>query len=155
MATTAMTSPLDPSAVKQAIDLVHKGRQGEATDVEGTISDLIARKLVEWVILHGEDGSSEFSRYAAFITANPSWPGIETMRRRAEAVIWQENTDPQAVIDFFRASNRTPPKGTSRWRGRCSRGATYPAPRRFYVRRGETTALPAISKPRRAGHSPV
>jgi hypothetical protein len=33
-----------------------------------------------------EDGSSEFSRYAAFINANPSWPGIETMRRRAEAV---------------------------------------------------------------------
>jgi hypothetical protein len=47
MATTATTSPLDLTAVKQAIDLVHKGRQGEATDVEGTISDLIARKLVE------------------------------------------------------------------------------------------------------------
>ena len=111
MATTATTSPLDLTAVKQAIDLVHKGRQGEATDVEGTISDPVARKLVEWVILHSEDGSSEFSRYAAFITANPSWPGIETMRRRAEAVMWQENTDPQAVIDFFRAEQPHTAKG--------------------------------------------
>ncbi len=111
IATTTTTSPLDLSAVKQAIDLVRKGRQGEATDVEGTISDPVARKLVEWVILHSEDGSSEFSRYAAFIVANPSWPGIEAIRRRAEAVLWQENTDPQAVIDFFRAEQPHTAKG--------------------------------------------
>ena len=111
IATTTTTSPLDLSAVKQAIDLVRKGRQGEATDVEGTISDPVARKLVEWVILHSEDGSSEFSRYAAFIVANPSWPGIEAIRRRAEAVMWQENTDPQAVIDFFRAEQPHTAKG--------------------------------------------
>ena len=87
--------------MKQAIDLVRKSRQGEATDVEGTISDPVARKLVEWVILHSEDGSPDFSRYAAFIAANPSWPGIETLRRRAEAVMWQQHIDPLAVIEFF------------------------------------------------------
>ena len=81
-----------------------KNRQGEATDVEHTISDPLARKLVEWVILHSEDGSSDFSRYAAFIAANPSWPGIETLRRRAEAVMWQDRVDPLAIIDFFRTA---------------------------------------------------
>jgi soluble lytic murein transglycosylase len=111
LAPSTATSPLDLSAVKQAIDLVRKNRPGEASDIEGTISDPVARKLVEWVILHGEDGSDDFARYAAFIAANPSWPGIETMRRRAEAVMWQEHIDPQAVIDFFRAGPPHTAKG--------------------------------------------
>ena len=84
LAASTNTSPLDLAAVKQAIDLVRKNRQDEATSVEGTISDPLARKLVEWVILRSEDGSSDFSRYAAFIAANPSWPSIATLRRRAE-----------------------------------------------------------------------
>ena len=97
--------------MKQAIDLVRKNRQGEATDVERTISDPVARKLVEWVILRSEDGSSDFSRYAAFIAANPSWPGIEALRRRAEAVMWQDHIDPVAVIDFFRSEQPHTAKG--------------------------------------------
>ena len=110
-ATTPTTSPLDLSAVKQAIDLVRKNRQSEATDVEHTISDPVARKLVEWVILRSEDGSSDFSRYAGFIAANPSWPGIEALRRRAEAVMWQDHIDPVAVVDFFRSEEPHTAKG--------------------------------------------
>ncbi len=102
-AATATTSPLDLAAVKQAIDLVRKNRQDEATNIEATISDPLARKLVEWIILRSEDGSNNFSRYAAFIAANPSWPSITILRRRAESVMWQERTDPRSVIAFFGA----------------------------------------------------
>jgi len=100
-AATAATSPLDLSAVKQALDLVRKNRQDEATATANSITDPLARKLVEWVILRSEDGSNDFSRYSAFINANPSWPSIPLLRRRAEAALWQESTDPQAVIAFF------------------------------------------------------
>jgi soluble lytic murein transglycosylase len=100
MAASANTSPLDLGAVRQAIDLVHKGRPDEATSVESTISDPLARKLVEWVILHGDD-SVDFSRYVAFLAANPSWPGIVALRRRAEAALWQQHTDPHATVAFF------------------------------------------------------
>jgi soluble lytic murein transglycosylase len=100
-AATAATSPLDLSAVKQAIDLVRKSRQDEATTAESSITDPLARKLVEWVILRSEDGSSDFSRYKDFIAANPSWPGISLLRRRAEATLWQNPPDPQTVIAFF------------------------------------------------------
>ena len=109
--TATATSPLDLTAVRQAIDLVRKNEQGEASDVERSISDPVARKLVEWVILHSEDGSSDFSRYAAFLAANPSWPGMTTMRRRAEAVLWQQQVEPQAVIDFFRGEPPHTAKG--------------------------------------------
>jgi soluble lytic murein transglycosylase len=110
-AATLATSPIDLSAVKQAIDLVRKNRQDEATSVESSITDPLARKLVEWVILRSEDGASEFARYAAFINSNPSWPSIPLLRRRAEAALWQERTDPQTVIAFFSADPPRSAKG--------------------------------------------
>ena len=48
-ASSAMTSPLDLTAVKEAIQLVHRGRGEEATNIEKTITDPVARKLVEWI----------------------------------------------------------------------------------------------------------
>jgi soluble lytic murein transglycosylase len=101
IAPTVATSPLDLTAIKQAIDLVRKNRQDEATNVESSITDPLARKLVEWVILRSEDGSGDFSRYKAFIATNPSWPSIPLLRRRAEATLWQNPPDPQTVIAFF------------------------------------------------------
>jgi soluble lytic murein transglycosylase len=108
---TTATSPLDLSAVKQALDLVRKNRQDEATTAANSITDPLARKLVEWVILRSEDGSSEFSCYSAFINANPSWPSIPLLRRRAEAALWQERTDPQTVIAFFASEPPRSAKG--------------------------------------------
>jgi soluble lytic murein transglycosylase len=105
------TSPLDVTAVKQAIDLVRKNRQDEAIGVEGSITDPVARKLVEWVILRSEDSSASFSRYNAFIAANPSWPSISLLRRRAETVLWQEQSDPQTVLGFFANDPPRSPKG--------------------------------------------
>jgi soluble lytic murein transglycosylase len=102
-ATTSSTSPIDITAVKQAIDLVGKNRADDATNVEGTISDPLARKLVEWVILRSDSGTTDFSRYVNFIAANPSWPSVATLRRRAEGVMWEERIDTQTVIGFFRA----------------------------------------------------
>jgi soluble lytic murein transglycosylase len=101
MAPSSSTSPLDLNAVKQALVLVHKGQTDAATGIESSISDPAARKLVEWAILRSEDNGLDFSRYAAFINANPSWPNIMTLRRRAEAALWQERTDPASVIVFF------------------------------------------------------
>jgi len=110
-AATATTSPLDLSTVKQALDLIRKNRQDEATNLASSITDPLARKLVEWMILRSEDGSSDFSRYSAFINANPSWPSIPLLRRRAEAALWQEHADPQAVVTFFASDAPRSAKG--------------------------------------------
>ena len=110
---------MDITAVKQAIDLVGKNRADDATNVEGTISDPLARKLVEWVILRSDSGATDFSRYVNFIAANPSWPSIALLRRRAEGVAWEERVDPQDGDPASSApSRRTPSKAISRWRGR-------------------------------------
>src|SRR5262249_5598283 len=46
-----------------------------------------------------------------FLNANPSWPSIALLRRRAEAALWQEPTDPQAVIAFFASDQPRSAKG--------------------------------------------
>ena len=99
---SAAASPLsgDLAAVKTAIDLVRKGKTGEATVVEKAIGDPAARKLVEWFILRHPDADANFSRYAAFIADNPSWPSMGLMRRRAEARLWQERSDATTVHSF-------------------------------------------------------
>ena len=144
---TSTTSPLDVAAVKQAIDLVHKNRTDEATSVEGTISDPVARKLVEWAILRSDDADLDFSRYAAFIAANPSWPSISTLRRRAEAALWQQQADPRTVIAFFRKRTAAhAPRAALRWRARCWREATSAGAQRLCAKPGATTASRRTSK---------
>ena len=111
MATSSATSPLDLAAVKQAVDLVGKSRSDEAANLESTISDPLARKLIEWLVLRSDDNTASFSRYSAFIAANPSWPSIVTLRRRAEAVLWQERSDPPTVLAFFKTDPPRTAKG--------------------------------------------
>jgi peptidoglycan lytic transglycosylase len=111
MAPSSTTSPLDIAAVKQAFDLAHKGRTDDATNIENTISDPVARKLVEWLILRADDTDADYTRYAAFIAANPSWPGIISLRRKAESVMWQDRTDPATILAFFRSDPPRTAKG--------------------------------------------
>ena len=111
MATSAATSPLDLNALKQAVDLVGKSRSDEAANLENSISDPLARKLIEWLVLRSDDTTATFARYAAFIAANPSWPSIVTLRRRAEAMLWQERSDPTTVLAFFKTEPPHTAKG--------------------------------------------
>ena len=110
-ATTTTTPPGDVDAVKQAIGLVHAGKTDAATAVERGITDALARKLVEWVILRGDDNGVDFARYNAFITANPGWPGLILFRRRAEAMLWQERAPSTTVRAYFANTRPLSAKG--------------------------------------------
>ena len=50
------------------------------------------RRLVEWTLLRRADSEAGFNRYVAFIGANPDWPSLPLLRRRAEARLWHEPT---------------------------------------------------------------
>jgi soluble lytic murein transglycosylase len=64
------------------------------------IGDPVARKLVEWAILRSDDGA-DFPRYGAFIAANPNWPSIVTLRRKAEATLFQDRVDTSTILKYF------------------------------------------------------
>jgi soluble lytic murein transglycosylase len=94
--------PSDPATlatIKTAIALARKGELAQASDVKESMSDPIARNVVEWAILRSKE--VDFRRYVAFISENPSWPNIGLLRRRAEAALWKERLDPQTVRAYF------------------------------------------------------
>jgi soluble lytic murein transglycosylase len=97
------TSEADIALVKSAIEALRKGGAGKATDVAASISDPAARKLAEWIILRIASGERS-ARYLAFIAANPNWPGVPMLRRRAEALLWAENIKPAQALAFFDGS---------------------------------------------------
>ena len=94
-------SATDLATLKEAITLARNSKTGQVTDLQKTIADPLARKLVEWVLLRSDNNTGDYSRYAAFISANPSWPSIGLLRRRAEAMIWQEQPEPGSVRALF------------------------------------------------------
>ena len=90
----------DLALVKDAIDLARKAKTQEATDIRNRIADPAAQKLVEWYILRHPETIAPFSRYAAFIAANPQWPSAPLLRRRAEARLWEQRSDAATVRGF-------------------------------------------------------
>src|SRR5262249_52003550 len=93
--------PPDVAAAKQAIGLVRQGKSSEASALAKSIGDPVAQTLVEWVLLRSADSAAGFERYAAFIRANPHWPSIPLLRRRAEVRLWQERRDAASVRRFL------------------------------------------------------
>jgi soluble lytic murein transglycosylase len=110
-ATTTSTSAADVALVKRALDLARDQQTSQAVAVQKTIEDPLARKLVEWAILRSDDHEANFDRFAAFIAANPSWPGIGMLRKRAEGGLWDEKRDPATVRAFFGSTKPITPKG--------------------------------------------
>lgn len=90
----------DLATVRDAILAARRGKTSDATDIQGKITDPVGRKLVEWYLLRHSESNAPFSRYAAFVTANPDWPSVTLLRKRAEARMWQERSDPATVHGF-------------------------------------------------------
>lgn len=105
-APTAAPTESDIDATKEAINLARRGKTGAATERRDQIRDSAAQKLVEWMILRSDDNGASFARYAAFVRANPTWPSIGMLRRRAEGQLWSEKREPGTVFAFF--SNQEP-----------------------------------------------
>ena len=106
MAATSSTSQADTDALENVIDLVRKHRPADASQVEATIADPVARKLAEWIILRSDDNGASVERYRAFIAGNPSWPSQTFLRRRLEAALWDDHRDDATVWAWF--ENKSP-----------------------------------------------
>ncbi len=111
VATTTSTPPSDIEQLKRVIEASRKGRETDANASEAAIADPVARKLAEWIILRSDNTNPSFQRYAAFVTANPSWPHAPLFRRRAENALWNDNVDNNEVLAFFAHNPPTTAKG--------------------------------------------
>jgi len=111
IATTSSTSSDDKEALESVIELVRKHKPADATQAEAAISDPLARKLAEWIVLRSDDNGASVERYRAFITANPSWPSQTFLRRRLEAALWDDHRDDATVWSWFETESPISAKG--------------------------------------------
>jgi soluble lytic murein transglycosylase len=99
------------AALKKAIDLARRGRGSEATAIGNAVTDPVAAKLIEWMVLRSETGDFDFQRYAGFAAANPGWPNINQFRRKAEAALWQNGVNDTVVRRYFATTKPLTAKG--------------------------------------------
>jgi soluble lytic murein transglycosylase len=106
VAATSSTSQADTEALASVIELVRKHKSADATQAQAAISDPVAKKLAEWIILRSDDNGASVERYRAFIATNPSWPSQTFLRRRIEAALWDDHRDDATVWAWF--ANESP-----------------------------------------------
>ena len=112
VASSEPISSADVAALDEAVAAARRGKTTQAADLAATISDPVARKLVEWAILRSDDADSvDINRYMAFINENPTWPAIGMLRRRAESTLWTDRRDPAFVRAFFGKDRPVTTKG--------------------------------------------
>ncbi len=111
VAATSSTPQSDKDALASVIDLVRKHKAADATQAQAAISDPVARKLAEWLILRSDDNGASVERYRAFVSANPSWPSQTFLRRRIEAALWDDHRDDATVWSWFENESPISAKG--------------------------------------------
>jgi soluble lytic murein transglycosylase len=111
VATTSSTPQADVDALENVIELVRKHQPVDATQTEAAISDPVAKKLAEWIILRSDNNGVSVERYRAFLTANPSWPSQTFLRRRLEAALWDDNRDEAMAWSWFENQSPVSAKG--------------------------------------------
>jgi peptidoglycan lytic transglycosylase len=111
VAATSSTSQADTGALENVIELIRKHRPDDATQLEATISDPVAKKLAEWIILRSDNNDATVERYRAFLSANPSWPSQTYLRRRLEAALWDDRREDAIVWSWFESESPVSAKG--------------------------------------------
>jgi soluble lytic murein transglycosylase len=111
VASTSSTSASDKEALENVIDLVRKHKSADATQAESAITDPLARKLAEWIVLRSDDNGATVERYRAFVAANPSWPSQTFLRRRIEAALWDDHREDAIVWSWFENESPISAKG--------------------------------------------
>jgi len=101
----AQTPSAEIGSLKIALGLVQQGKSTEALATSSEFRDPAARKLVTWLALRQDWKPVGFDRAHAFLRENPDWPGTTgILRRRAEALLYDEKRDPRTVRAFFQGS---------------------------------------------------
>lgn len=111
VAGSTSTSEQDLATLNRVAELVDDGKGTDATQAAAMLNDPVARTLAEWLILRSGGSGASADRYRQFINSNPDWPGLQALRRRGEASLWDDARDDNTVISFFGSSTPLSAKG--------------------------------------------
>jgi len=83
-AASPLLSPGDRDLYRRAFKAAKRNKWRQARELAARAADPLPAKVVEWMWLGAPGTRAGFERIAAFIAANPDWPGQSRLRRQAE-----------------------------------------------------------------------
>ena len=89
-------------ALKEALANARKGKYSAAFSHAKRDGNPLTRKIVEWQYVQGAKAEAGFDRIAAFMIANPKWPSIDRIRKRAELALYVRPYASAKVISHFK-----------------------------------------------------
>jgi len=109
----AQLSPGDARVWADAFAMADADRFGEARRIASAARDPLPGKVLEWMELLRSSDPADHARLTAFVEANPDWPGIAALRRRAEETM-PPGLPPGEVLRRFREAPPLTAAGTVR-----------------------------------------
>ena len=104
----------DVRIYRDAFRQMDAGRFDLARSAAEAARDRLPAKIIQWSDLSRPDSPASFDVFSAFIRANPSWPALVQMRRRAELVMPQ-NLAAASIREWFSAYPPLTALGTTRF----------------------------------------
>jgi soluble lytic murein transglycosylase len=102
---TPVIPSVDTAGVKEAVTAARQGKSTRATELQRSLGDPVARKLVEWAILRSDDNGADFARYNAFIAANPR-PASTSCGAAPKRCSGRKSPTPPPCADFSPSGSR-------------------------------------------------
>ena len=99
-----MASPVLAMPSGLAIQAVQRALAGDflaAGSLAAQSGDSAAVKLVELIFLRDHGAQAGYQRIHDFLTAAPKWPLTETLLKRAEQALYENNQSPDTVLQYF------------------------------------------------------
>ncbi len=128
-ATAEAPSEAEIRAARAVFSAADQGAWDVVEAMSNEMGSTLVARLARWSVVTRSDDDSTFQELAAFIAENPDWPGVTTLRRRAEAmmpaglpseavVTWFDTFPPltiDGVIRYGDALERADPIAVQRW----------------------------------------
>jgi peptidoglycan lytic transglycosylase len=99
----------DSTKINASFKALASGDLAKAKDQQASISDPLARSLVEWERLRRGEGQA--AEYLKFLSENPDWPSREQLQRRMEETLFEEGGDTDVIATYFKGREARSPAG--------------------------------------------
>ncbi|MFA6140852.1 MAG: lytic transglycosylase domain-containing protein, partial [Hyphomicrobium sp.] len=99
----------DNTKINAAFRAVAAGDRAQARDLQASISDPLARTLIEWEGLRRGTGTA--ADYLKFLSENPDWPSRDQLQRRMEETLFEEGGDTDVIATYFTGREARSPAG--------------------------------------------
>ena len=99
----------DNTKLNAAFKALASGDAEKARTTQASVSDPLARTLIEWERLRR--GKGQAADYLKFLSENPDWPSREQLQRRMEETLFEEGGDTDVIATYFTGREARSPAG--------------------------------------------